>query len=553
MMRIRSKRFTHYILLVALLLTTAVSAFATDTPDQSQLLKSLAQRTTQELMDSGRINFEQRLPAKALACFMTVSERLRHSDDEADINLRIRALNNSACVYKYFYFDYIQAYDLFIEAYDLCKATGHDDVLPVVMVNLGDLLNDYSMSYNSESLARQAQDIFAQCMEHARKSNNWELMTTAFFNMANQNYDLKLEKYRFIFSENIPDSTPDLKYIRLQYEGLQHVQQKRYTEARKCFLQQLQHISARWERERDTLASYMSIAYTYRMEKDFVNESDYLKRALLMADDINIGDQAIGICKLLADSYKAQQAPAEAQRYYQLYLEKKEEAQNSKLANIGELNYIHELKQEQKRAEELFNRQRFQQIIILAGIMVLIVVAGSAILLWRKNRQLHARNKSLYDKSQQLLQMERTEQTLRKEYEELAQTKYSRSSLSDEQKSSLESRIQELLNNSETIYEQDFTLNRLAKLADSNTTYVSQVVNECYGMPFSNVLAGLRIKEACRRISDPSTQYSQMTIEAIATSVGFKSRTSFINAFKREVGLTPSEYLRMARDTNIGS
>lgn len=31
--------------------------------------------------------------------------------------------------------------------------------------------------------------------------------------------------------------------------------------------------------------------------------------------------------------------------------------------------------------------------------------------------------------------MERTEQTLRKEFEELAQTKYSRSSLSDEQKS----------------------------------------------------------------------------------------------------------------------
>ena len=38
-----------------------------------------------------------------------------------------------------------------------------------------------------------------------------------------------------------------------------------------------------------------------------------------------------------------------------------------------------------------------------------------------------------------------------------------------------------------------------------------------------------------------------MTIEAIAIGVGFKSRTSFINAFKREVGLTPSEYMRMAQ------
>ena len=36
------------------------------------------------------------------------------------------------------------------------------------------------------------------------------------------------------------------------------------------------------------------------------------------------------------------------------------------------------------------------------------------------------------------------------------------------------------------------------------------------------------------------------TIEAIASGTGFKSRTTFVNAFKRETGLKPSEYLRMA-------
>ena len=37
-----------------------------------------------------------------------------------------------------------------------------------------------------------------------------------------------------------------------------------------------------------------------------------------------------------------------------------------------------------------------------------------------------------------------------------------------------------------------------------------------------------------------------LTIEAIASGTGFKSRTTFVNAFKRETGLKPSEYLRMA-------
>jgi AraC-like DNA-binding protein len=65
-------------------------------------------------------------------------------------------------------------------------------------------------------------------------------------------------------------------------------------------------------------------------------------------------------------------------------------------------------------------------------------------------------------------------------------------------------------------------------------------------MTFSILLGNHRVKEACRRISEEGERYTTLTIEAIASGVGFKSRTAFINAFKREVGLTPSEYMRMA-------
>ena len=38
------------------------------------------------------------------------------------------------------------------------------------------------------------------------------------------------------------------------------------------------------------------------------------------------------------------------------------------------------------------------------------------------------------------------------------------------------------------------------------------------------------------------------TIKGIAESVGFKSPTTFINVFKKMVGLTPSMYQNMAKN-----
>lgn len=538
------------LIVILLTLTTLWSWGQTTAPKQDQPPSphdlpdygALSGLTSQQLMDRGRSHFEQRQAGRALACFLVVSERHRRSDSDEDVRLSIRALNNCACVYKYFYFDYAQAYEYFTQAYDLCQKARYDEFLPVIMVNLGDLLNDYSNSYDSQALSQQAQHIFSQCMRQAVASRNWELMTTAFFNLANQNYSLPLEQYRAIFDKSIPADTRDLQYIRLQYQGISHIQQGRYAQARQCFQQQLAAVSARWEPERDTLATYMSIAHTYRLEGDHSQETHYLEKAFLLATERHVGDQATAICKLLADSYHQQGNQAMYQHYRLLYLEKKEEAQRNKLTNIGEMNYIYELKKEQERANELAVRQRLQQMVLLAGCIVLLVVLGSVILLWRKNRQLKSRNKSLYEKNRQLLQVEHEAQELRKSNEE----KYSRSNLSDDQRSALAMRIEEILSSADAICEQDFTLTKLAKLVDSNTTYVSQVINEKYGMAFSNVLAGFRIKEACRRMSDETDRYSQMTIEAIAIGTGFKSRTTFINAFKRETGLKPSEYLRMA-------
>lgn len=487
------KHPARYILLLTLAAVSlgmqGADSPATDSPDRY---------TAEQLMEQGRTYFEQRKADEALRCFTAVTKRYENGDSIGKTKLTIRALNNIACVYKYFYYDYIKAYDYFTKAYRLCEAAGDEEFLPIVMVNLGDLLNDYGINSSSQVMSQQAQEMFDKCMEHAAASGNWELMTTAFFNLSNQNYTLDLKRYERLLDSQIPDSTPDLEYVRLQYRGLEQLQQGNYARAREYFMRQFPAVSARWEPERDTLATYMNIAYTYRMEGDYRRETLYLDSALQLAVASNVSDQAAGIRHQMTEA----------------------------------------------QAHELSERQLIQQMAILFIGIVLLIVIGSAILLWRKNRQLSSRNRSLYEKNRQLLYAEQQEQQLRKEYET---GKYSRSSLNDEHRSTLLSRIQDLLSDPEVFCQPDYTLAKLAKMADSNTTYVSQAVNQRYGTAFSNLLASLRIKEACRRMVDEQGHYSQLTIEAIATSVGFKSRTAFINAFKREVGLTPSEYLRIAQ------
>ena len=92
-------------LLTIFLTICCLSATAKDAGDD---YNSLARLSSQQLMDSGRDYFGQREAGKALARFLIVSERYKQSNDEEDILLSIRALNNCACVYKYFYFDYHQ-------------------------------------------------------------------------------------------------------------------------------------------------------------------------------------------------------------------------------------------------------------------------------------------------------------------------------------------------------------------------------------------------------------------------------------------------------------
>ncbi len=91
----------------------------------------------------------------------------------------------------------------------------------------------------------------------------------------------------------------------------------------------------------------------------------------------------------------------------------------------------------------------------------------------------------------------------------------------------------------------DFCITTLADMVDSNTKYVSQAINESTGMNFRSFINSLCIKVARVRLTGTG-EYSNKTIQSVSESVGFRSTSNFVIAFKKIMGVTPSAYQKLA-------
>lgn len=104
--------------------------------------------------------------------------------------------------------------------------------------------------------------------------------------------------------------------------------------------------------------------------------------------------------------------------------------------------------------------------------------------------------------------------------------------------------IAQVMDDIDQISDPDFSLQRLATLVNSNTKYVSWAINATYGKNFKTYLNEYRVREASRRLIDHE-KYGHLTIAAISVQLGYKSPTSFNQAFKRVFGMTPAAYLKV--------
>ncbi|MBI9066816.1 MAG: tetratricopeptide repeat protein [Salinivirgaceae bacterium] len=125
--------------------------------------------------------------------------------------------------------------------------------------------------------------------------------------------------------------------------------------------------------------------------------------------------------------------------------------------------------------------------------------------------------------------------------------KYINSPISENQRQEILEGIEDLIENKKVFLDKDISLEKMANYLKTNKKYISQIINENYDQNVSNFINEYRIKEARRLLSDPA--YKNITIEGIATTVGFNSKSAFNISFKKITGITPSFYQKSLSTT----
>ncbi len=86
----------------------------------------------------------------------------------------------------------------------------------------------------------------------------------------------------------------------------------------------------------------------------------------------------------------------------------------------------------------------------------------------------------------------------------------------------------------------NFSAKELAKELQTNTRYLSAVINSRFGKNYSCLVNEYRVRDAMHLLTDK--RYARKNMEEISAMVGFANRQSFYASFYRVLGETPNSY-----------
>lgn len=282
----------------------------------------------------------------------------------------------------------------------------------------------------------------------------------------------------------------------------------------------------------DSLAHVINNKQSKNVGKD--KDADYQGQAYLFADCYK------GLMRIYTKMGNKEKA---------LYYQNEFFRYNDSLLNVNEFSKIRNqhLNYENQQTQLIIDSQRktiLYQTICLVMLAVLVVTAVVAIIIIKRQRKvLYDTNIALFDRNNELVEAEQN--TLPQRVDTSTDTGSSTASTTVSEQ--LLHAIADAMKDSANFCNPDFSLSMLAQAVDSNTTYVSQAINTSYNKNFRTILNEYRVKEAMKRMKDIAT-YGNYSIQGISESVGFKSASNFIAAFKKTTGMTPSLYQKLSKN-----
>lgn len=112
--------------------------------------------------------------------------------------------------------------------------------------------------------------------------------------------------------------------------------------------------------------------------------------------------------------------------------------------------------------------------------------------------------------------------------------------LPQEELESIKSRLDKVLLNKKPYLEQELTLSMLAELVNTSDKKLSVYLNHTLNISFYDFINRYRVEEVKEKLK--LDEYSKYSLLGIAYTCGFNSKSSFYRVFKKQTGISPTDY-----------
>jgi len=302
------------------------------------------------------------------------------------------------------------------------------------------------------------------------------------------------------------------------------------------------------------LFQYCEIGQLYLKMGEYAKAIEYGVKCIEPAKKGCEYDLLTSAYKMMADAYSLAGDTKNETEYRLNYLTLSDSLFNRNNIFSADKELVeYETRQTNEHIDSLNNVISRQTMTIIAVSVLSLLLIVLAIALFRYNRKLKMAHLTLVSKNQELQKAETDREKMLeqlldkgKNADEMGKNSVG---IDKEQANALLKKIMKVMGDISVIANPDFNLNSLADAVGSNTKYVSWIINDTYNKNFKTLLNEHRIREACKRLLDHE-RYGNMTIQAIYEEVGYTNAVSFIRAFKKVNGMTPSEYQKITEQNN---
>ncbi len=542
---------------ILLMLLVSVNALGANAYNVNQY-NHLARLSTEELMHRGQDFLQNKgLVDSAIVCYSIVAHRAQSENQESKEMYQIaRALNNLGYIYATYYYDYHKAYENLNQSMELSKRYGFDNNLAYAYLNMASIINARNSLYAGEDFSSDALDNTRQAFDVAVKAQEWNVAVTSIYNMLemmrNKNdiglIEPELNRFKNL---QLADSVEMWQCTRMFCQATEAYFAGQYATALEYYNQmQAKAQEVTTNRQQCIIKAMQQKAMVLATMHRYHEAIDYLQQVAEITSKQGMQSELIETHQALAQVYAAMGDRQKADLYDYKYLKAKDELiHKSHAEKLEKSRFLDEMRRVNEQVEQIqAKHERAHQLLLMMSLIAAIILVA-LVLLVRSNIKQRNYIRHLYEKNVQLLDVKvadagPTAQPI-DEQEESA-PKY-QGLLDQESKDRLFDQIKRVMDDMNIICKPDFSLQQLADQVGSNYKYVSQVLNECYGKSFKQVLNEQRVREACRMFND-AERYGNLTIEAIAANLGFNSRSNFTVTFKRITGISPSDFMKMAKE-----